>query len=251
MPILFLLSIACQIACGLHVVKTRQERYWLYLIIIFPFLGCLIYALAILLPELLGSYKGRQAVNRLQDKVLPTRHLKKLQSALYIADTPENNEALADELSRLHHYNEALPYYQKALTGIYHDKPQLLLKLAKAQFHADNYLECQKTLDLLIERNPEFRSQEGHLLYARALQMAGNFAKADEEYKVLVSYYSGPQARFYYASLLYHQGQLTEAKQQLEEIMAYAKIMPKHYRTLHADCLSDTKKQLQSLQSKA
>ena len=50
MPILALLLIACQVFCGLHVVRSGQERYWLYLIIALPGLGCLIYALGIMLP---------------------------------------------------------------------------------------------------------------------------------------------------------------------------------------------------------
>ena len=32
MPLLALLLIACQIICGLHVVRSGQERNWLYLI---------------------------------------------------------------------------------------------------------------------------------------------------------------------------------------------------------------------------
>ena len=39
MPLLALLLIACQIICGLHVVRSGQERNWLYLIIALPGLG--------------------------------------------------------------------------------------------------------------------------------------------------------------------------------------------------------------------
>ena len=60
MPLLALLVIACQVTCGLHVVRSGQERYWLYLIIALPGLGCLIYFLGIMLPDLLGSRRGRQ-----------------------------------------------------------------------------------------------------------------------------------------------------------------------------------------------
>ena len=55
MPLLALLLIACQIICGLHVVRSGQERYWLYLIIALPGLGCLIYFLGIMAPDLLRS----------------------------------------------------------------------------------------------------------------------------------------------------------------------------------------------------
>lgn len=244
---LILLSLICQVGCGLHVIKSGQERYWLYLIIFFPFLGCVIYFLAIILPELLGSYRGRVVISGLQDKVAPSRNLKKLRDDLLMSNTPKNHEALADELYRIRQYDEAVIHYKEALSGIYGDKPQLLLKLAFAQFYCKQYVECQKTLDYLIEKNPDFQSPDGHLLYARALQMAGNVAKAEDEYKVLVGYYSGPQARFYYATLLESEHRAGLAIQQLEEIVSYAKLMPKHYQRMHAECLSDTKKMLKTL----
>ena len=101
MPLLALLLIACQIICGLHVVRSGQERNWLYLIIALPGLGCLIYFLSIMLPDLLGSRSGRRAVNRLHDRLDPQRHLRALRDALELSDTRETRVQLADELLRL------------------------------------------------------------------------------------------------------------------------------------------------------
>jgi hypothetical protein len=46
----------------------------------------------------------------------------------------------------------------------------------------------------LINKNPDFRSADGHLLYARTLEALGETLKAEEEYQALSSYYAGPQA---------------------------------------------------------
>ena len=82
MPLLALLVIACQVTCGLHVVRSGQERYWLYLIIALPGLGCLIYFLGIMLPDMLGSHRGRRTINRLHDSIDPERHLRALRDEL-------------------------------------------------------------------------------------------------------------------------------------------------------------------------
>ena len=117
MPLLALLLIACQIICGLHVVRSGQERNWLYLIIALPGLGCLIYFLGIMLPDLLGSRSGRRAVNRLHDRLDPQRHLRALRDALELSDTRETRVQLADELLRLDQPAEAADHYRAALRG--------------------------------------------------------------------------------------------------------------------------------------
>ncbi len=63
-----------------------------------------------------------------------------------------------------------------------------------------------ETLDDLIRLNPDFRSPEGHLLYARALETEGNADKALEEYKVLAQSYPGAEAAARYAQLLKRAG---------------------------------------------
>ena len=248
MPLLALLVIACQVTCGLHVVRSGQERYWLYLIIALPGLGCLIYFLGIMLPDLLGSRRGRQTLNRLHDSIDPQRHLRALRDELDIRDTRERRVNLADELLRLGQAEEAATHYQLALRGLDSDAPDILLGLAKARFASQDYAGCQETLDRLIAKNPDFRSAEGHLLYARALEAQGNDLKAEEEYQALSRYYAGPEANYRYALLLKRLGRQREAVELLLQIQAYARRSARHYRTLHKEWLDLSQKALLELQ---
>lgn len=248
MPLLALLVIACQVTCGLHVVRSGQERYWLYLIIALPGMGCLIYFLGIMLPDLLGSRRGRQTISRLHDSLDPQRHLRALRDELEIRDTRETRVNLADELLRLDQAEEAATHYQLALRGLDNDAPDILLGLAKARFATEDYAGCQETLDRLIARNPDFRSADGHLLYARALEAQGNDLKAEEEYQALSRYYSGPEANYRYALLLKRLGRQREAVELLQQIQAYARRSARHYRTLHKEWLDLSQKALLELQ---
>lgn len=248
MPILALLVIAMQITCGLHVIRTGQERYWLYLIIAIPGLGCLIYFLGIMLPELLGSRRGRQAIRRVHDSLDPQRHLRQLRDELEIRDTRETRVNLADELLRLGQPEEAAEHYQQALRGLHGDAPEILLGLAQARFALQDYAGCQASLDRLIEKNPQFRSADGHLLYARTLEAQQLYAKAEEEYRALSGYYAGPEANYRYALMLRQLGRDSEAVTLLQQIHDHARRSARHYRTLHRQWLEESQRELRSLQ---
>src|SRR5690606_36752843 len=181
MPLLAVLVIACQVTCGLHVVRSGQDRYWLYLIIALPGLGCLIYFLGIMLPELLGSRRGRRTLNRLHDSIDLQPHLPTLRDELEIRVTRDTPVTLADDLLRMGQAEEAAYHYQAGLRGIPSDAPDILLGLARARFALGDLAGCQASLDQLIAQNPDFRFTDGHLLYARALEGQGNDLKAEEE----------------------------------------------------------------------
>lgn len=247
MPLLALLVIACQVVCGLHVVRSGQERYWLYLIIALPGLGCLIYALGVMLPDLLSSRSGRRVVNQLQDRIDPERHLRFLRDELSLRDTRESRVQLAEELARLGQHREAAEHYQAALRGIHAQAPEVLLGLARAQFDLGDAQACRLCLERLIEHNPQFRSADGHLLYARALEQLAETAKAEDEYRALAEYFAGPEARYRYALLLKRLGRVAEARALLEQIETYARRAPKHYRHLHQEWLALTRQELQTL----
>ncbi|MWV15503.1 tetratricopeptide repeat protein [Pseudomonas sp. L-22-4S-12] len=247
MPLLALLLIACQVFCGLHVVRSGQERYWIYLIIALPGLGCLIYALGIMLPDLLRSRRGRRAVNQLQDRLDPERHLRALRNDLEISDTRETRMRLADELLRLGQAAEAVEHYRAALRGIHAQAPDILLGLARAQLANGEAAACRLSLEQLREHNPDFRSADGHLLYAQALAQLGETLKAEEEYRALLGYFAGPEAPLHYALLLKQLGRSREARELLEQIDRHARRAPKHYRNLHQTCLAQARSELQEL----
>jgi len=248
MPLLALLVIACQVTCGLHVVRSGQERYWIYLIIALPGLGCLIYFLGIMLPDMLGSHRGRRTINRLHDSIDPERHLRALRDELEIRDTRDTRINLADELLRMGQGEEAAKHYQLALRGIHSDAPDILLGLAKARFAHDDFAGCRESLEQLINKNPDFRSADGHLLYARTLEALGETLKAEEEYQALSSYYAGPEAAYRYALLLRSLGRQREAREMQQQIQTYARRAARHYRTLHKEWLELSQQELRSLQ---
>lgn len=86
--------------------------------------------------------------------------------------------------------------------GLYVHDANLMLGLARAQFGSNAAAAARATLEELYRENPDFRSPEGQLLYARALEGEGAVQKALEQYRALANSYPGAEAAVRYAQLL-------------------------------------------------
>ena len=203
MPIVGLgLHVLIAIYFAVHAVRSGQDRYWLWILFAFPLLGSLVYAVAIWLPDARNSRSGQQVLRGVRNVLDPTRELRAAQEALDVAATPANRLRLADALLGAGRASEAVVQYQAVLTGLYADDPQVRVHLARALLEAGKPNDARELLDQLIREQPNFKSPEGHLIYARAVAALGDRERAHEEFDVLVGYFAGLEARARYAEVL-------------------------------------------------
>jgi hypothetical protein len=174
----------------------------------------------------------------------PTRDLRNAHLRLRTTDSIDSRRRVADELCNAGNYAEAIDYYHQALVGLYEHDPHLLLGLARAQFSLDDPTHARETLDRLIKENPDFKSSDGHLLYARALEAEGNINKAREEFATLAKYFPGAEARYRYATLLRKTGDEKNASDVLSQLLNDAEVATKHYRKAQAEWLTLAKRDL-------
>jgi len=219
MPILLIAGYAVQVLCIVHVVRTGRPFYWIYILLFAPGLGGLAYAIAEVLPELLGTREARQAVGKARRALDPEREYRALADELDTADTAENRKALAEESLRLGKVEQAITLYKTALTGVHKDDPSIMHGLARAYFAAGDFADCVRTLDALRTANPKFQSGEAHLLYARGLEGQGRIDEALGEYAAVSGYFAGAEARCRYALLQQQAGRTQEARQLFAEVV--------------------------------
>ena len=62
MPALGLLILGAQVLCVIHVVRPGRPYWWIFLIVMVPLVGILVYLIVEVLPGVLGSRGTRQAV---------------------------------------------------------------------------------------------------------------------------------------------------------------------------------------------
>jgi hypothetical protein len=242
----YLLTIAVQVALIIHCVKTGRNVIWIWVLLV-PFVGVIAYLLVEVLPELFGSRASKRAVRSVGQVLDPGKNLRQYEATARFAGDVASQQRYASELVRQGRAAEAIDVYKQSLKGLFEHDPKLMQGLAEAQFAAAKPAEARATLDTLIASNPEFKSPDGHLLYARALAEEGNASKALEEYRVLVGYYAGAEAKLRYAQLLRAEGQRDSAKQVLSDLTEHARHAPRHYRKAQAEWLSAAERELASL----
>lgn len=232
---------------AVHAIKTRQEQFWLSILLVFPFIGSLIYFFVIFLPDFRQSPVGYQIESKLLKALDPQRELREALSNYEISPTVEAKVCLAKALIDNDRANEALTYYQEVLTGIYESAPDILLQYAYALYLVKQYKKARETLDYLREKNPNYRSDEGHLLYTKILVSLELKEEAQEEFNALISYYPSLEAASYYLQTLIEWHQISLAKEVLQKIELRIKHLPKHAKRINQTWIKEIEETKQKL----
>lgn len=230
MPVLFIVTGLFQLALAIHVAKTGRPLYWILLIVMLPWIGGIAYLVAEVLPGLRNDPTARRALRNIGSRINPEKNRRRIEAELQLADTLDNRRRLAEECMQLGDFASAEFLYQRCLTGVYASDPHFMLGMATAQAELGRFAECKQTLESLIAANPAFRSADGHLLYARALEQLGETEKALEEYAALETGYPGEEARSRYVVLLMGAGRTEEAKRVFQSMLDRDKTAPAYYR---------------------
>ena len=236
MPI-FIISILIQLGLVIHIIKTGRSTTWIWIIVMIPLVGSLAYLLLELIPELANSRTGRRARRDVGAIINADKDLKAAADELSQADTVENRGRLAAECFKKNMFSESRELYAKCLTGIHATDPDLMFGLASCDFELSNFSAAKTTLDDLIEKNPDYKNQEAHLLYARTLDNLGDAISARHEYETLHEYYSGPAASYHYAQFLQAQGEDLPAREIYRQIVEQAERSGRHYNDLYKDII--------------
>ncbi len=243
MPIAGLLLVA-QVLCAVHAGRTGRPYYWIMLILFVPMIGMIAYFLVEILPDMSRGRAARSAASGIIKIFDPERGYREAFRQVQIASTIENRAILAEQCLRSGRADEAAGLYRELLSGPHATDPALMLGLARACFDRQDYAEAQTMLERLRAANPGYRSAEGHLLYARCLEMQGNSDAALYEYEALAAYYPGQEARSRYALLLKETGRKDEAKRLFQEIRQAVELMPKHARRMQKEWYDFAKRHL-------
>jgi hypothetical protein len=234
MPI-FILMIAAQLFCAYHVVSTGRDKYWIWLIIMAPGIGCLIYLVTQIIPDA-GNSRGAHNLKKGAIKILdPNKELREAQHAFDLVESVENRLRLADALYGMGQHQEAEPHLKHSLVGAHKNDPHILMRLASIRLELGDAQDCLALLDQLQANNKGFQSQEGHLLYSRALEADGQVDEALKSYSGLVDYATGEEARVRYGLLLQYAGEKTQAATIFEEVIARVNRGTKFYRKSQQD----------------
>lgn len=236
-------GVAFQIGMLLHAIRTRREQMWIYLLVLLPGVGSVAYFVAEFLPWLMSSPDARRAAGALTKALDPERDLRRYAAQARLSDTVDSKLKLAEELASAKRYDEAIAAYRNCLSGIFAHEPKIMLALASVEFEKGDHAAAAATLEALAEHNRDFRSAEGHLLYARALESIGRLEEARQEYRAVADYYPGAEARARYGMLLKRLGDHEGAARAFKDVLDGAELAPRHVRRHNAEWIEVAKRE--------
>jgi hypothetical protein len=239
-----ILSIAIQAGLIVHVIKTGRNMLWIWAIALLPLVGSIAYAAVEVLPELLGGRTARRAQSGMRRMIDPDRDLRRARAEVEISGNVDARRRLAEELFERGQYDAAIEVYQGGLKGIFEHDPTLLAGLAKAQFAKREFAAARASLERLMQHDPQFKSPDAELLYARALEAQDLLDEAERAYAAVAPGYPGAEARLRYGLLLKRRGKLAEANRVLQDLLDGARLGPVHYRRAQAEWLERARREL-------
>ena len=228
----------------MHVIRTGRNTLWILAIGFLPGIGSLAYLVAEVLPDLFGGRTARRAKAGIGRMIDPNRDLRRATAEVEISGNVDARRRLGEELFDRSQYGEAIDVYRGGLKGIFEHDPTLLLGLAKAQFGNEDFAAARATLELLTQHNPDFKSADAQLLYARTLEAQDALDDAEREYARIAPGFPGAEARLRYGLLLKRRGKFDEAQRVLKDLLDGARLGPAHYRRAQAEWLDRARREL-------
>jgi hypothetical protein len=236
MPVLGLgLHMIVAILLAVHAWRSGQERWWLFVLFLFPLLGSFVYTLLVLLPEVTSTRSTRRVVRSLRASIDPGRELREARAAVEHSVTIANRVRLADALQGAGQHAQAIAAYRECLHGVNSDDADVQVKLASALLEVGQAAAARDVLDALIANRPDFKSPAGHLIYARAVAACGEKARADEEFRSLIGYFAGIEPRARYVAILRGWGDDAAADALVEDSLRHVSHMPASARELNRE----------------
>ena len=237
MPILAVLVFVIQLCFAYHALKTGRPYWWLFVIMAFPVMGCLLYYFIEVFPTSRESRRAAQAMRAVSRALDPDRTLNERMADLEACGSVENRLSLARTCIEHGKYYEAAALYKSCMTGIYGNDPEIRYGLANALQLSAVQEEAVKVAASLRETHPSFRPNDVRLVLAKALEGVNRLDEALAEFKVLADTYPGEEGRWRYGALLKRTGQADAARNVFNGMLRNAQRMPDHYRDAQREWL--------------
>lgn len=246
--IVYLAILAVQVLLIIDVIRHGRNQLWIMALMFLPGPSTIAYLIIEVYPRLRGNRHVRTAQAMAVAKLDPEREVRAARDALDLADTVANRERLADALSALGRYREALPLYREARERGATDS-RSGEKLARAQFETGDAAGALATLNDIPPFSAGSDRDRVTLLRARVLEMLGRTDEALTLYADVVTRMPGEEARCRYAALLLSSGYEKKARVVLEEVEARMKRLDRQQRVADADMYRWATEQLKALRA--
>lgn len=238
----FYLILALQGYCIYHLVKNKNEYYWIFLIIFLPVVGSIIY----LISKVYNKRDAEIIQNEITTIINPTKKINDLQKKLDFSETFKNRVDLADAYFEMNDFRNALNHYETSIESSFKNDFYVLKQLIKTSFGLEDF---PKTIEYSerIRNKFEFRGSYEQFLYGLALEKMQKTQEAENELKQINNPNSNYEERLGYAKFLLRNKKETQAEELLEELIREYKYMVKDNKRRYKVIIVEAEKLLKNI----
>lgn len=243
-----LLSYIPSIACGVHAVRTGQNMYWLWILVVGGPLGAAIYFFAVMAPDLAGGRTARTAAKAVKQTINPEADYKKALKAVDETPTAAARMKAADAAEKLGRWQEAETQWAAAATGLWADDPVILFRHAQCLLELGRPGEALGRLEQMKKAGGSAETPQAALAFARAYEGLGRADEADAPYRFAADRAPGLEAGARYVAFMARTGRhsdaeigLAELDRRLKKVAAPLRAEARVWRDLAAKAVADTK----------
>lgn len=230
----FGLSLLFSVALCVHVVRTNQAMYWLFIILMLQPLGGIVYLAAVIAPDLIRGPTARRLGANARETLDPGREYRQAKGACDQSPSVNNKIRLAKAAAAMGRPAEAEQLYADAAQGIHADDPVLLLGRATALAELGRFAEALPLMDRLGEEE-RGRTPAAALTLGRIYEGLGRTQEAETAYQWAAGRLPGLEGLARYAAFLAHSGRPAEAREMVTEMDSHvAKANPRFRKEARA-----------------
>jgi len=228
-----------------HVMRTGRDTFWIWILLMAPGIGAIVYIALNIVPDIFGGTTARRLGQAARATLDPNREYREAKAACDETPTVRNQSRLAAAALHLNRPAEAEALYRAAASGIHAEDPVLLLGLANALLELNRPAEALEVLERLGRNEDGGRTPPAALAMGRAYEGVGRIAEADTAYDWAAQRMPGFEALARYAAFMARHGRRDEAREVVSELdKRLAKLNPQYrkegraWRDLAAQALS-------------
>lgn len=218
MPIAMLIGWIPSIICAMHVVRTGQQMYWLWILVIGGPLGAAFYFFAVMLPDLMGGRTARNVGKVARQTLDPERDYRNALRALDDTPTVGNRIKVAQAAVALGRWSDAEAQWALCGDGHWGDDPVVLLGHADSLLELGQFENALKKLEKLKALGREGETPRVALAFARTYEGLGRNDEADAAYRFAADRVPGLEAGGRYVAFMAKIGRREDAEIGLAEI---------------------------------
>lgn len=249
MPFLGILHIAIAIFFAVHALRTGRNMVWLFVLLMFPFLGSVVYFFAEFLPGLRGSTVARRSARAVSALVDPGRELRESREAFERTPTVDNRSRFAEALLARGEFDAAVDQFQACASGPYAKDAKFLRGLARAQLAAGRHAAAAATLERLFADQPREADGEPALWHAQALAEVDE-ARALAAYEHAERVHNTTATRSAHGQYLVRLGRDEAARPLLEQVLRDAQLGTPSSRELNREAIEQARAALRTMDTR-